>query len=356
MTISSGASSPSACRSAISTRSTPSAWKARSAICPPGMRAATSTTTALPSRTISCGNAIPSCSPSVRTARSATRSASSNASPKSFDGNEWIHPTPNPSPGGRSRSDRSSGYGSPPRVMTSPFSSSPSVNSSRIASPVGDSASAACRCRSRSSNDLSMKRPRWPPESAGLSTAGNPTVSAAGAASRRARTAANRGCGTPPSASLRRIATLCVIRCAVFVPIPGSPSASATAATTGTARSADTVSAPSTANLRATSITPSTSTKSTTSASSACWRPAASGLRSTATTRRPSCFARRIARRWWRPAPTKRTVFTRGRCYLANRNATRSQRAISQPFRRVNRIETRRPRNVPRTSASCGPP
>ena len=85
---------------------------------------------------------------------------------------------------------------------TRPFSSSPSVNSSRIASPVGDSASAACRWRSRSSNDLSRKSPRWPPESAGLSTAGKPTVSAAGAASRRARTAANRGCGTPPSREL----------------------------------------------------------------------------------------------------------------------------------------------------------
>ena len=35
-----------------------------------------------------------------------------------------------------------------------------------------------------------------------------------------------------------RIATLCVIRCAVSTPIPGSPRASATAATTGTARSA----------------------------------------------------------------------------------------------------------------------
>ena len=59
------------------------------------------------------------------------------------------------------------------------------------------------------------------------------------------RTAANRGCGTPASASARRIATLCVIRCAAAVPIPGSPRASAIAATTGTARSADTVSTPS---------------------------------------------------------------------------------------------------------------
>ena len=55
------------------------------------------------------------------------------------------------------------------------------------------------------------------------------------------RAPAKRGCGTPASASVRRIAILCVIRCAVSVPIPGSPSASATAATTGTARSAETV-------------------------------------------------------------------------------------------------------------------
>ena len=39
---------------------------------------------------------------------------------------------------------------------------------------------------------------------------------------------------------------LCVSRCAVSVPMPGRPSASATAATTGTARSAETVSTPST--------------------------------------------------------------------------------------------------------------
>ncbi len=58
--------------------------------------------------------------------------------------------------------------------------------------------------------------------------------------------AANGGCGTPASANTRRISSLCVIRCAVSRPIPGSSSASATAATTGTARSAATVSTPST--------------------------------------------------------------------------------------------------------------
>src|SRR5262249_44996845 len=50
-----------------------------------------------------------------------------------------------------------------------------------------------------------------------------------------------------------------------------------------------------------------TSRKSTTSATSASARPGASGFRSTATTYRPSSRARTIARRCWRPAPTKRT-------------------------------------------------
>ena len=60
------------------------------------------------------------------------------------------------------------------------------------------------------------------------------------------RTAANGGCGTPSSAKARRITILLRIRCATAVPIDGSPRRSVTAATTGTARSAETVSAPST--------------------------------------------------------------------------------------------------------------
>src|SRR6476619_4551036 len=159
-----------------------------------------------------------------------------------------------------------------------------------------------------SSIEWSMKTPRWPPESAGLSTAGKPTVSAAAYASWSERAAEKRGCGTPASSKRRRIATLCVIRCAVSLPIPGSPSVSATAATTGTARSAETVRTPSTSWRRPTSVTASTSVKSTTSPTSASPRPSASALRSTATTRSSSSRARRIARRWCRPAPTKRTV------------------------------------------------
>ena len=64
-------------------------------------------------------------------------------------------------------------------------------------------------------------------------------------------------------------------------------------------------------------ITAAASAKSTTFAMSASARPGASGLRSTATTRRPSSLACRIARRWWRPAPTKRMVFTREGWYCA---------------------------------------
>ena len=59
----------------------------------------------------------------------------------------------------------------------------------------------------------------------------------------------------PSSASVRRIAILLVMRWATSVPIVGSPSRSLTAATTGTARSAETVSAPSTSCRRARSST-----------------------------------------------------------------------------------------------------
>ena len=52
-----------------------------------------------------------------------------------------------------------------------------------------------------SSSDSTRKTPRWPPESAGLSTAGKPTSSAARRRSESERSAAKRGCGTPASAS-----------------------------------------------------------------------------------------------------------------------------------------------------------
>ena len=108
--------------------------------------------------------------------------------------------------------------------------------------------------RSRSSATSIRKMPRWPPESAGFSTAGKPDRLGAAPAPRRAtRTAANGGCGTPSSAKRAAHRDLVASSGApTSVPIPGSPSAPSTAATTGTARSAETVSAPSTACRRAT--------------------------------------------------------------------------------------------------------
>ena len=123
---------------------------------------------------------------------------------------------------------------SPPRAITMPFSSSPSWKPSTIASPVGDSASAACRCASRSSVRLDVEDAALAARVGRLQhRRQRRPSSSARAALGRSRAPAKRGCGTPASASVRRIAILCVIRCAVSVPIPGSPSASATAATTG---------------------------------------------------------------------------------------------------------------------------
>src|SRR5215472_16838578 len=82
-------------------------------------------------------------------------------------------------------------------------------------------------------------------------------------------------------------------------------------------------------------------------------RPRASGLRSTAATRRPSPLARWIARRWWRPAPTKRTVFTGAAMLRADvvgllpeRRSAAARGAPPDPAagRRRDRRRRRRPR------------
>src|SRR5919106_3086693 len=131
------------------------------------------------------------------------------------------------------------------------------------------------------------------------------------------------------------MAILCVRRRAVSLPVPGRPSVPATAATTGTARSAETVRTPSMPWRRAASVTAGTSVKSTGSATSASRRPRASGLRSTATTRRPSSLARRIARRWWRPAPTKSTLRTLGVVLYAARGEQESELVPASDFAAV---------------------
>ena len=81
------------------------------------------------------------------------------------------------------------------------------------------------------------------------------------------------------------------------MPIPGRPRASATAATTGTARSALTVSTPSSL-MRAVAFEHRVDVGEVDDLRDVgLLQPGASGLRSTAATRRPSSFARRIARR-----------------------------------------------------------
>src|SRR5262249_34047555 len=57
-----------------------------------------------------------------------------------------------------------------------------------------------------------------------------------------------------------------------------------------------------------------------------------------------------------RPAGVEPTAQVADHEWVGKRNAARFQRAISQPFRRVNRTQMRRPRYVPWTWAVCGPP
>ena len=113
--------------------------------------------------------------------------------------------------------------GSPTRAMTMPFSSTPSTNSSRSASSVGDSATASGRSRSSSSRVSMRKTARWPPESTGFRTAGKRTASSAASTSSAERSVAYGGCGSPEAPSASRIARLCVRRCAVSRADPREP-------------------------------------------------------------------------------------------------------------------------------------
>ena len=174
-----------------------------------------------------------------------------------------------------------------------PFSSTPSTNSSRSASSVGDSAIASGRSRSSSSRLSIRKTARWPPESTGFSTAGKRPRRARRRCPRSSGAAAYGGCGSPRAPSESPHRALVRQEAGRLRADPRQAEPSATAATTGTARSADTVSTPSTPTRRATSTTSATDVKSTTSATSAEARPGASALRSTAATRRP------------RPAPAR---------------------------------------------------
>ena len=167
-------------------------------------------------------------------------------------------------PGGRSRSETSRPRPCP-RARSRSRSSPCRRRIPRGCTPCSaDSASAAWRWRSRSSSLSIRKTPRWPPESAGLRTAGRPTVRTPGG-SRRATGQRRTAVAGPLFGERAPHHDLVPHPLRDAVPIDGSPRRSVTSATTGTARSAETVSAPSTAWRRATSVTASTSVKSTAS-------------------------------------------------------------------------------------------
>ncbi len=248
---------------------------------------------------MSCGKAIPDVIPRARAASAAIRFAAASRSPSIPGGYRWIQLTPKLSPpSGRRRSQSTVARASPSRRTTIPFISVPSTYSSRIASSLGETAIASSRWAETSAGLETRKTPNWPLPAAGLSTAGKWTSAAARSTSSSAFNVVNRGCGTPASASRRRMAILFVISFAVSVPTPGRPSASASRATIGTARSACTVVTPSISRSATASSTASGSAKSTTRPMSASASPGASGLRSIATTRSPSSRPRRITARW----------------------------------------------------------
>ena len=201
-----------------------------------------------PASAISCGNAIPSRRPSACTACTATRSGSRElvaVDRRRVD----VDPADAEADARRAQpvGERDAAARSPSRAITIPFISVPSANASTIASPVGRLGERRVQVRVEVVGGLEAEDAALAARVGRLEHRREADRLERGARPRRgARTAAKRGCGTPASASVRRIATLCVIRCAVSVPIPGRPSASATAATTGTARSAETVSTPST--------------------------------------------------------------------------------------------------------------
>ena len=150
----------------------------------------------------------------------------------------------------------------------------PSTNSSRIASPVGDAIERLVQVRVDLVERLDAEDAALAARVGRLEHGREPDL--VGGAPRlgdRPHARRSAAAARPRRRAGVRIAILCVIRCAVSTPIPGSPRASATAATTGTARSALTVITPSSL-IRAVALsTAAASEKSTTFAMSASARP-----------------------------------------------------------------------------------
>ena len=188
----------------------------------------------------------------------------------------------------------------------------PSTNSSRSASSVGDSAIASARSRSSSSRVSMRKTARWPPESTGFSTAGKRDRLERGVDIRRRAEARVRR--LRQAGRTERVAHRALVRQEVRRLRPDRRAARAPRRPLRRPERRDrrrSVSTPSTP-MPARDLDHGVDVAEVDDLCDVGRRrgPGASALRSTAATRRPRARACSIARRWWRPAPTKRTVFT----------------------------------------------
>ena len=317
-TSSSGSSSPSAIRSCTSTRSTPTASRTRSAIWPPGMRAAHSTTI---DPAVGRGDQL-----RERDARLRAR-ARARCAPRPLRLLELCRRRSSAGRRGSSRrrsrsraaaAGRRASAGSPRRRARSRSRSSRCRRRTPRGSPRRSATRPAPRAGARrsSSSDSTRKTPRWPPESAGFSTAGNPTSSAARRVSASVRTRGearlrHARVGEPPPH--RDLVRHQVRR------LDADPRQPARLGDRGDDRhgavGADREHAVEAEPLPSPSSTAADVGEVDDLGDVGLREPERVGVavdRGDARSR--SSFACRIARRWWRPAPTKRTVFT-ARCY-----------------------------------------
>ena len=304
-------------------RSTPTAWRTRSAICPPGIRAAHLDDDDLARRRrdqLREGDPVREPERAHRVRRDALRLLELVAvERRRVD----VDPADAEADARRPQAVGQRQRRSPRRRGRSRSRSSRCPRRTPRGSPPGSATRRAPRAGARRGRRPTRrrKRPRWPPESAGLSTAGKPTVSAARA---RSWSVAHRGEPRLRHAvrrrSARRIATLCVIRCATSrrrsraARAPRRPRRRR--APRGRPRRSSRRRRRAGARPRSRA---STSEKSTTSATSAASSPArpACGRRRRRAGRAPAPAGSRAA--GGGRAPTKRRVFTARRCYFARR-------------------------------------
>ena len=170
--------------------------------------------------------------------------------------------------------------------------------------------------RRSSSSDSTRKTPRWPPESAGLSTAGKPTSSAARRVSAIDRTRGEARLRHARVGEPRAHRDLVRHQVRRLDADPGQP------ARLGD-RGDDRDGAVGADGQHAVELEPRRRLEHRGRVGEVddlrdvrLCEAERVGLRSTAATRRPSSFARRIARRWWRPGADEEDGFTADGCYF----------------------------------------